>query len=186
MTTDDFLKLARAAFDDPQNADFVALREAYTASDSYEPTAHYSYNKLIGQTNSAGDFDEIARFCERVLEKNPMDLEVRMLLDYAYDQLEQHDLAAKHQTFVEGMLQAIFSSGDGRSIDSAWEVVSVAEEYTLISVMGLRMQKQSLVEEGGIFYDVLSVVPRTSENPADTLDLYFDITAPFGYLRNML
>ncbi|PJF44929.1 MAG: hypothetical protein CUN55_01460 [Phototrophicales bacterium] len=186
MNREEFLALAQAAFENPEEADFVVLRQAYVESDIYEPTAHYSYHKLMGQTNSATSFEEVAQMCEHLLEANPMDLEVRMLLDYVYSQLEQHDLAAMHHAFVEGMLRAIFNSGDGRSIGSAWEVVAVAEEYTLLSVMGLRLQRQALVEEDGVFYDVLSVMPRTSDNEADILELYFDITAPFNYLRNNL
>lgn len=185
MTREAFLELVQAAFDDPENADFAALREAYVESDIYEPTAHFSYHKLIGQTNSAEDFDDVARFCERTLEANPMDLEVRMLLDYAYNQLEQHDLSARHHAFVVGMLQAIFNSGDGRSLENAWDVVAVSEEYTLLSVMGLRMERQSLVEEGGGFYDVLSVMPNNSEGNSTPLELYFNITSPFTYLRKM-
>lgn len=186
MTDENFLQMAQAAFEDPENTDFVALRVAYIDSEMYQPTGHYTYQKLIGRTNSATEFDDVVRICEKLLDNNPMDLEVRMMLDYAYEQIDQYDLAAKHRTFIEGMLRAIFESGDGRSMESAWQVIAVAEEYTLLSVMGLKLESQSLLNEGDYFYDMLTVTKRVDDGSAESVDLYFDITDPFLYLQNML
>ena len=107
------------------------------------------------------------------------------MLDFAYSEMEQHDLAAQHHAFISGNLDAIWDSGNGKSFESAWVVVSVAEEYTLISIMGYKMQQQRLIEHAGRYYDVLDCVLRKDET-AESVEFYFDITDPFSYLSKML
>lgn len=179
----DFDELVKQVEDNPEEADFDALRRAYVASERYLPTAHYSYQKLKGNTNSAESFDEVVVFCQQRLDENPMDLEVRMMLDFAYEQLDQYDLAARHHAFVQGMLDAIYDSGDGKSLETAWHVVAVAEEYTVLSVLGLQLQEQALVEANGRYYDVLTC---RSRRDGEIVELYFDVTAPYLYLGTML
>lgn len=185
MSDHDFRTLAAAAEQDPASADFPALRQAYIDSPDYRPTSHFSHAKLKGNTNHCADFDEVAIFCKKILADNPMDLEARMLLEFAYDQLEQHDLAANTHAFVGGMLDAIYHSGQGDSTETARSVVAVAEEYTILSVMGLKMIEQALIEQDGRYYDKMTCKPR-GQAEADSIDLYFDITAPYTYLQNML
>jgi hypothetical protein len=179
----DYLTLADAAQTDPENTDFIALREAYCQSDFYRPTSHYSSGKLMGNTNSLGSFEEVAQFCENILQLNPMDLEVRILLEYAYEKLERHEDALRTRAFVKGMLNAIRTSGDGRTMATAWRVIAVAEEYTILSVMGLRSSQQALLTDNGRYYDCLTCARQGGE---EMFDLYFDITTPFSYLQNML
>ncbi len=184
MAKADFRTLVAAAEQDPENADFRVLRQAYVASDAYDPTGHFPLAKLQGRTNACHSLEEVEVVCKKILKDNSMDLEARMMLEFVYDQLKQFDLAAHHHTFVTNMLDAMTATGDGKSIESAWEVVSVAEEYTLLSVTGLRMQEQTLVESEGRYFDVLNCVPRQVSG-TDPVELYFDITAPFQYLQNL-
>ena len=178
----DFLTLAAQAFADPATTDFIALRQAYMASDHYNPTSHYSSGKLMGNTNSLPDMAAVAAFCEDVLAHNPMDLEARLLLEFALEQLDRHADAQRHHAFSKGMFSAIMASGNGTSQETAWHVVAVAEEYTLLSVLGIKPRGQQLVEADGRYYDVLAGEGRDGV----VTQYYFDITAPFGYLRDML
>lgn len=180
-----FLNLARAAETSPETADFLALRRAYMASDIYRPTSHYSSGKLMGNTNGLGSFEEVAAFCTNVLEHNPMDLEARMLLDYALQKTDKADEALRQKAFIRGMLAAIFQNGDGKSFESAWQVVAVAEEYTVLSVLGLKSSSQQLTEHGDQWFDVLQVSQR-GKTGEDVHEVYFDITTPFLFLQNML
>lgn len=182
-TSPSFQELAAAAEENPHQTDFAALRRAYMESPQYQPTNHFSYGKLQGSTNACRDFEEVEIFCKKALRNNPMDLEVRMLLDFTYDQLEQYDLSSHHYTFISGMLEAIFMSGDGQSFETAWKLVAVAEEYTLLGIMGLTLQSQALAEHNGRFYDIL--VCTSNKNPDEApVELYFDVTTPFLHLQH--
>jgi hypothetical protein len=183
--TGDYLAMMSWAEENPEEADFVALREAYTVSDQYRPTSHFSTNKLIGNTNSLSTFEEIIAFCQDVLEHNPMDLEIRMMLHYALEKAGYKTEATHQQAFIRNMLSAIFSSGDGKSIGTAWKVVSVAEEYTVLSVLGYKAQGQRLMNQDGNWYDILTCVKRT-EQDAPPVEIYFEINAPYEYLQTMM
>lgn len=185
MAEKTFRELATEAEKAPQNADFAQLRTAYVYSDEYQPVKHFSYHKLIGSTNTVSDFEEVANFCQKMLQGNPMDLEVRMMLEYAYEQLEWFEFAGRQHDFVEGMLSALFNTGDGKSLDTAWKVIAVAEEYTALSVMGLKMINQQLLMVDDRYIDVMTVKPRADDD-GEELQLYFDITAPYEYLQNIM
>lgn len=180
-----FHELARQAQENPSDADFVALREAYVASEHYRPTSHYSSGKLIGTTNGLDSFESVVEFCHNVLDQNPMDLEVRLLLEYTYEQLNDTKNVQRQHNFVKGMIEAIYASGDGTSVDSPLKVVSVAEEYTLLSLNGLKLRFQQLIEHDGRRFDVLTCTRRNDED-GPQVTLYFDITDPFAYLQNMM
>jgi hypothetical protein len=152
----EYAELVRQAQENPSEADFVALREAYVASEAYQPTSHYSSNKLIGTTNGLDSYESVVEFCANVLEHNPMDLEVRLLLEYTYEQLGNVEKARLQHDFVKGMLTAIYASGDGKTFETALRVVAVAEEYTVISLNGLKLKLQQLVQHEGRSYDVLT------------------------------
>lgn len=181
----EFLKLAQTARQNPVDTDFAALRQAYMASDIYRPTSHFSANKLMGNTNGLADFAEVVDFCEKILDSNPMDLEVWMLLAFASEKTEQTEVAKRAHTFVRGMLGALFATGDGQSVETAYQVVAVAEEYTVLSVQGLKNRGQELMQIDNHYFDVLTCQPRDGD--ADkVVKIYFDITTPFLYLQNML
>lgn len=181
----DFLERVSAAEANPEDADFIELRRAYVQSDSYYPTSHYSSSKLMGNTNNLSDFDAVANFCQDILQHNPMDLEVRLLLEFACEKQGLKEEAQRHHAFVQGMIEAIFSQGDGKSAATALPVVAVAEEYTILSLNGLRMHQQYLVEKEGRWLDILDCTPRGIEN-ASPMQIYFDITHPYRFLQNML
>ncbi|MCI0713287.1 MAG: DUF4919 domain-containing protein [Chloroflexi bacterium] len=181
----DYLELARQAQENPSGADFIALREAYVASGDYRPTSHYSSGKLIGTTNGLDSFESVVEFCTTMLDQNPMDLEVRLLLEYTYEQLNNTENARRQHDFIRGMIEAIYTSGDGKSFESALKVVAVAEEYTLLSLNGLKLKFQQLIEHDGRRFDVLTCTRRNDEDGPEII-LYFDITDPFSYLQNML
>lgn len=184
MPPTDFSTLIARAEQDPQQVDFVTLRRAYTESERYQPTRHFSYTKLQHATNSCKNFEEVAKLCEEMLGDNPMDLELRIMLDFAYHQLQADTMAAHHKAFINKMLDAIYQGGDGLSFQAAWKVVAIAEEYTLLGIMGFVLHHQTLAEHNGRFYDILTCHHRNAPED-ERIELYFDATAPFFYLQNL-
>jgi hypothetical protein len=89
---------------------------------------------------------------------------------------EQHHVAeyVKHKALFFNLLHAITSSGDGLTLATAMQVVSVHEEYTLLSHLNAERDKQQLLHEQDETYDVLTV--KIDGNP---VTLYFNITLPY-------
>lgn len=181
-----FLELAQQARQNPADADFTALRQSYLVSDNYRPTSHFSANKLMGNTNGLTDFAEVIEFCEKILDSNSMDLEVWMLLAFAAEKTEQPDLAKRAHTFIRGMLDALFATGDGQSFETAYQVIAIVEEYTVFSVQGLKSRRQALAGVDERRFDVWTCQPRGAIEDEDMKEIYFDITAPFRYMQDTL
>ncbi len=69
-----------------------------------------------------------------------------MFASTAYEKLGKADKAKFHHDVASAFLRSIFTSGDGKTKETAFEVASVAEEYVVVMVMGLpRIGNQSLI-----------------------------------------
>ncbi len=70
------------------------------------------------------------------------------------------------------LLDSIQNGGDGKTAQTAFVVMSVDEEYTLLRFLGYQMQSQGLEKTEGHTFDVLTVInPKNQE----TRKLYFNI-----------
>ncbi len=71
----------------------------------------------------------------------------------------------------------ILASASGTGPDDAYAVASVAQEYEILRLLGLRRQQQSLHKINGKPFDVLTAIdPETQE----TREVWFDISRFFG------
>jgi hypothetical protein len=176
MTFDDLLAAAQR---DPGGVDFHDLRMAYTRTDDYRPythdTAHLDALKAALREN---DLDAALEAVHHLLDNNYLDIEAHMAADYLYLQQEDEARSAYHRTFAKGLLDAITATGDGRGPDSAFIVISVPEEYTVLKVLGLKPSQQTLVQHAGHWFDVFDV-PHPNRGSAK---LYFNIDLPRGWL----
>jgi hypothetical protein len=79
---------------------------------------------------------------------------------------------------VDGLLNSIKGSVDGKSKEKAFEVISINEEYGLIRSLGLKPINQALLNDEGHAYDVITVIdPQTNKES----QLYFNIDRPFKW-----
>jgi hypothetical protein len=77
------------------------------------------------------------------------------------------------------LLSAVTSTGDGSSKETAFHVISVADEYGIMDIFGLSPTMQSLVEDKGQSYDVMEL----KENKYGFESMYFNITVSSYALR---
>jgi hypothetical protein len=85
---------------------------------------------------------------ENILAHCPVDIDAHLLQTIALGNLGREEAALAHQRWRRGLVGSILRSGDGRSTDDAWVVISVAEEYALLRALGARPTGQSLLEGG--------------------------------------
>lgn len=84
---------------------------------------------------------------------------------------------AKYRTILDGLVNSILESGDGKTCATGWSVIKVEEEYFILRVMGLQPLGQSVDKNGGVC-DKLEV--QTKEG--GTLIYYFNVAKIFeGY-----
>ncbi len=74
-------------------------------------------------------------------------------------------------------VQQLLQQTDGTTVERAFKVDGVPEEYQIVRALGLKPKLQSLVSDHGKMYDVLTVTdPKTGQERK----LWFDINAFFG------
>jgi Domain of unknown function (DUF4919) len=158
--------------------DFTALRMAFYETDDYNPLAPMmTYRGLWGAIQQQ-DWAGAIRLAESVLQKNFVEINAHMVAYIAHRQSGDAERAAFHRATAEGLLNSVKASGDGKSVATAYEVISTSEEYALFRSLDLRPVKQSLLEEKGSMYDAVETVdPRTNERAT----YYFKVDKPFKW-----
>jgi hypothetical protein len=167
-----------------QSVDFKELRLAYTETSSYSPYGgdRESFKQMFASLK-ANEFDKALASAEALLAKNYLDLNGHFGCFVAHRQLGHADKATYHKFVFEGLLDSIRKSGDGKTSDTAFVVISTDEEYVLFNFLGLRPTGQALINEKGHSYDKMTAVdPKTNE----TVVYYFNIDKPFNWLGNSL
>jgi hypothetical protein len=96
----------------------------------------------------------------------PVDAKVQLMRASLLTDPSQAAEQQYHRSMFYGLLGSITSSGDGKTCKTAWYVINVDEEYTVLNYMGAKVLGQSLQDR----CDVLDV-----ELNGKRTRLYFDI-----------
>lgn len=159
--------------------DFLELRRAYADSPEYTDSSDPDESKAMISAFNKKDYDQTIAHSKKVLEKCYLDIEAHQYAFLANREMHIPEEAEFHHRIAHGLIQAIFQTGDGKSPETAWEVLSTHEEYVMLHVLGLMPGSQSLMRAGKHSYDKLEAVdPKTEQR----VGLYFNIDKPMGYL----
>ncbi len=175
--------LAKVKKDD-RSVDFQQLRFAYTETAVYQPYGGVSdARKAMFTAMTAKDYEQVLQQSEKMLAANFLDINGQFGSYIANQQLGKTEKAAYHKYIVTSLLKSITDSGDGKSLDTAFVVISTDEEYALFNVLGLRPTNQALVADKDHHYDKMTAVnPKTEE----TVVYYFNIDRPYNWLGKSL
>jgi len=157
---------------------------AFTSTPAYSPYGgDKDSRKQMFAALQARKYDKVLENAQKILAGNYMDINGHFGAMVAHRELGHIDQAAYHRFVCEGLINSIKTSGDGKSTDTAFVVISTDEEYVLFNWLGLRPTGQVLVNEKGHNYDKMTVVdPKTNQ----TLTFYFNIDKPFNWLGHNL
>jgi hypothetical protein len=181
VSEDYFYGLARGAQQDPASADFALLRRAYVESDAYRPLKHISHTQLMQITDSASGFEEVIETCRNIVEAVPLDLEAWRVLALAYEKAGDKSSADKANLFTERLLDSILATGDGKSFETAFQLVAQNEAWVVMRVFGIRARSQEEVRQNGRVYEVFDGKIDERE-----VKIYFDVTDPVRVLDETL
>ena len=144
----------------------------------YNPYKTYNYDalhKALEKENpEEKDWEEAARAIDEQLKTDPTNIRFHLYKQIVYEKLygpeSEKTLGAFNQVIM--LLAAVRATGDGRSKETAFHVISVADEYGIMDVFGLSPKMQSLVEDKGQSYDVIDL----EKNEYGLESMYFNIT----------
>jgi len=168
-----FTTMYEAAKQDPTSADFGELRHAWIESEEAEgvPEAH-DQAEALQSAMDASDHATVASLATEMIRVEPISIRLHLLAATAFELSGNLPSSETHKEIARGLIRSILESGDGQSFETAFHVVSVEEEYAIISLFGGEPKEQSLQEHEGHAYDVVTI---ESEDGSETGEIFFNI-----------
>jgi hypothetical protein len=178
----DFDELMERAQATDSTLNFTDLRMAYTLTGNYNPYDRESTKTVtrIYEAMDKDDCQEALALASRLLEKNPLDIDLHFVSKACYRETGDSDRFKYHDYMADGLLRSILSSGDGKSTESAYVVISVDEEHALLHALNLRGITQGLLDLPQGHFDELKVFDQEA---GEEFTVFFNIDIPWAYLE---
>jgi hypothetical protein len=153
--------IARASAGD-RSVDFHSLRLAYLKSSSrlLTPANLDEITKLRqAMVDSARDgaHARVAEAARKIISLVFIDMAAHKFLRQSCALLKDDACAERHHFVQFGLLRSVTGSGDGKSCETGWEVVTRDEEYFILAMLGANLEKQRLTSGGGYTCDEMQV-----------------------------
>ncbi len=171
--------------------DYRAERLKFAADPGYDP-----YGLVVAQKEMLEEHfrlandpktsvSEVNAPLKKLLDLYPLGIQVNFavadFLEYLVKQAEEPDqelleIASERREKANAILQSILDSGDGKSADTAYQVINTLEEYAVVDQFGLEPTKQALVASPKGHYDMITAKDQDGTEHV----IYFDISLFFG------
>jgi hypothetical protein len=125
----------------------------------------------------AKEYAKAVELVEGVLDYEFVHLGLHRAAEDAYRQLNNQTKADFHKAVADKLLNALLTSGDGKTAETAYRVLTIREEYFIMNQLGYKVSMQALIVEKDKAYDLLS--GRDAKTDKE-VSLYFDISSFFG------
>ena len=127
--------------------DYKHLYYGSVFQDYYHPYGDSFSKKEFSEVYSTGNNQKIIEKGILVLQENPVDIEVTLKILLAY--LEEGDTAMARVYGLKyySFLDVIYASGDGESIETAYVVITVTDEYRIVGDLNLSVKEQYLIDD---------------------------------------
>lgn len=173
--TSEYANLLSALKAGNTNIDYGRLRMSYVESPERKKAKDTSADeKAMSQALQDRDFPSALKHADAVLENEYVNLDAHFVAYIANREMGDSVKAEFHKAVFRGLIDSIRNSGDGKSPEKAWVIISVHEEYVMLRVMGLRPSGQSLVMDKGHAYDVMKA--KDEDGKEETF--YFNTDIP--------
>lgn len=157
-------------------------RVAFAHSPKYNPydTAIRDTRRSVWKLIDEKSYRKAIAEADKGLAADPVDIELLMAKATALREIKD-DRADQVRARWIACADSILVSGDGKSFQSAFKVISVDEEYAVIRLLGFEEENQTLQADQGSMFDVLIVHQHGAK---DTVVLYFNIDLPWAHLNS--
>lgn len=181
-----YTELLQAAKLHPDKADFTELRHAYAQSPEYQPyfpTTDEGIDDLesLSDAQKTKDFEKAITLIDRLLRLNYLDIDVHTIASVVYRDMGDELRAVYHLKFAAHILASVFQSGDGISYQTAFKVINIREEYTILKFLNLNCNVQQMDYDQGHNFDVFETIDPKSNEPRR---MYFNTNIIWEY-RNI-
>lgn len=166
--------------------DFTALRISYTQTQNYDPYSAGSMALVRDafQATNVKDCKTAIEKADAALEMDFTNADMHMLRSNCLDQAGDKDRAMRELALARGLFNSIKASGDGKSADTAYVVVTLREERLVLAVLlDARETAQALLSTSKGPVDELTA---TNAKTGAVTKVYFNVNALFqGEMRHL-
>jgi hypothetical protein len=122
--------------------DFFYLYYGQAVQEKYSPYGSGDDKKLkeilnSKEKHSEKDLEKIITLSEKVLKEMPFDVDNWLYLAYANKMLGRDVERRNAISMFRGIMETIYSTGDGKTEETAFWVINVGNEYTMLNWMDL-------------------------------------------------
>lgn len=96
------------------------------------------------------DYQGLIYTAKQMLSIDYTSMIAHKMLQDAYKTIGDTVNSAKYKTIEFGLLNSIVKKGDGRTCKTGWPVIQVSEEYFILRMIGAKVGKQSIENNGGL------------------------------------
>jgi Domain of unknown function (DUF4919) len=181
VSYDDYVAQVKAG---KLDIDYTAFRLAYAASPKYAP--YGAVRTLMGQMKkayTAGDCPAAMRHAKEVFEVNFVQIDAHMVTAVCQEKAGNEDEAQRAHAMFIGLVKSVLESGDGKSLETAFVVIAIDEEYSVMGALSLLPVRQALVHHRGSAFDRYEAKKRDS---GQQVTLYFNVDRPQAQLARTL
>lgn len=157
------------------DADFTNLRMIYTNTAEYQPFGSTEGNMLdpMFEALQNGEYKRCLKGAESILDTNYASLNAHYAAMSCHYESGNAEEGAFHRYVLDGLVDSIDSSGDGRSRRTAYVVISLLELRAFLDLKGLVMGKRNQIKSRNRVYNVVKV---TDQQSGERYEVNFDIT----------
>ncbi len=159
------------------------LYYGYTFDEKYSPYSRSDYGDSLRVVLNKENLDsldliKVVDYTNKMLLDKPFDLRALNYQLYSLEQMGNKEIFDKRVTQLRTIVDALMSSGNGKSKKEAFYVIYTSHEYDLLDVLGFQFGgSQSLIEH----YDYLTV----TENDVGIEGLFFDVSPCLNFMSKM-
>jgi hypothetical protein len=157
------------------NVDWESLRLAARVGEVYGDYDPYDAAKRTQTAFEKGDYEEALRIARETLQHNVADGEAHAAVWSSLKQLGRQSDAGKEWGILQGILQSIFKSGDGKSAKTAWFVVGLREEFFTLGALQVQSKEQHSVKQDGHYYSRIVVTDTSGKDSVIWFNIDTDI-----------
>jgi hypothetical protein len=178
---DKYSKFVKQLEDGQTNINYTEFRQSFLESEQFRATGNQkpdldALRKAMHELMKGSKYPEIIDVANKMLSIDYTDMEAHKILRQTYKILGDTANAKKYHDIEFGLLNSIVKKGDGKTCQTGWPVIQIAEEYFILDMVGAKLVKQSVDNTGGLC-DKMEV--QTAEGQKT---YYFEVSKVFkGY-----
>ena len=147
-----------------------ALREDYIPYQREDSTVLEVRRKLIDNNIDADYCPQAIQIAQEALNSNPFDLIALSIIPICYLQTGDSTNYKLWDNKLHGILDAINSSGDGETAETAIHIINIEHEYEVFNRLRLELDQVEKINNQTEFI-------RAKDNPDNIKGLYFNFSA---------